>query len=149
MKKNKLESLKVFVYGTLQSGCVNHKVIPNGSIEAIQDASYYEGDLYMYTYGSFPCMVEGLGKVHGELITIKPEHAENTLERLDMLEGYYGPKAEFNFYTRKLIYVLTDEGDEECYAYFFTGKSDLTEKIEDGSFKNYIGGLQKWNQITN
>lgn len=130
---------KFFVYGTLMSGCSNHRVIPAESIEKIEPATISNMKLYSYRSGSFPCMVEGKNKVIGEIITIKEEHLQQALKMMDRLEGYYGPD-RVNFYNREQkIVSLWDGTPVLAYTYLFNNNDprELGKLIKDGDFRKW------------
>lgn len=129
-----------FVYGTLMEGCSNHCVIPSDSIENIVPAEIDNMNLYMYAGANFPCMIEGNGKVKGEVITIKESHLMSAIKMMDRLEGYHGPH-ERNFYDRVMKYIKLPNGERvECYVYLFNleNSNSIGTSIPDGDFKNYM-----------
>lgn len=131
---------KFFVYGTLMRGMCNHKILAQKAIENIEPAVVEGKDLYIHKCGIFPCMVEGTGKVFGEIITIKLEYLDTSIKLLDKLEGYYGPNNDKNLYHRILGHCKTlDDSLVECYMYLYnTKKEGLKELINGGDFKKYM-----------
>jgi len=105
-----MESIKVFVYGTLREKGSNHRLIK----PFLLDSRPYtvKGDLYDVC-GAYPALVldqEG-GNVIGELCTVQAE----ALERLDRLEGYFSPGNPSNLYDRVLF-----EGDDGEIFFVYT-----------------------------
>ena len=105
----------LFVYGTLLKGQRNYRrylaplePFAKGILDGFR----------MYDIGSFPGIVEGVGKIKGELYRIN----DIQLDRIDALEG------EGSLYIRKSVPVTTDQGDVEAYIYVYNHSvSDLRE----------------------
>lgn len=97
----------VFVYGTLMKGQSNHhRYLANSSY--IGDATLSSYDIY--DLGHYPGIVEGEGRVYGELYEINSDD----LKQMDILED------EGDLYLRKLVQVSLDNGecrDAWCYIY--------------------------------
>ncbi|MCW2278225.1 gamma-glutamylcyclotransferase family protein [Heliophilum fasciatum] len=129
---------KVFLYGTLRSGMINHSVIAP-FIETITKGEI-KGQLFHLSYG-YPALRQGNGKVKGELVQIKD--VANALIRLDDLEGYVEPPSKRNLYNRELVTVWTedDEMPHAAYAYFWANSSELDNLgtlIPDGDWPAYL-----------
>lgn len=74
---------KVFVYGTLKTGHYNHRVLKiGGTSKLLVDDAYITGK--MFDLGPYPVVTEGDRPVKGEVWLVD----DNTLERLDHLEGH-------------------------------------------------------------
>ncbi len=123
--------MKVFVYGTLKRGFyANHflseaRFLGEGIIEG------YE----MYDLGSFPAIVEGKGKVKGEVYEVD----RKTLNTLDFYEGVP------TLYKREMVEVLMANGQRvKAYAYIFKDKKYLKRypKVEEK------GGVYEWEPKT-
>lgn len=134
---------KFFVYGTLMRGMSNHKILIQEAIESIEPAVVENKDLYIHECGRFPCMLEGTGKVVGEIVTIKPEYLNISIKLLDRLEGYYGPNNDMNLYHRVKGYCKSSDGSLiKCYMYLYNPKREgLGDPINDGDFKKYMLGV--------
>ncbi|UDY80724.1 gamma-glutamylcyclotransferase [Geobacillus phage GR1] len=134
---------KFFVYGTLMSGMSNHNILIQEAIENIEPAIVEKKDLYIHECGRFPCMLEGTGKVLGEIITIKPEYLNISIKLLDRLEGYYGLDDDMNLYHRILSHCKAHDGSLiECYMYLYNHKrKGLGEPINDGDFRKHMVGV--------
>jgi len=118
-------SINVFVYGTLKRGHYNHCLLKNAKF--LGEATL-GGEFDMYSLGSFPALVpcdgEESPKIHGEVYEVD----EETLRRLDRLEGY--EEHGEGFYDRALfgtslgvdawVYFMHDV-PEDAY-YISTGK---------------------------
>ena len=95
---------KIFVYGTLMDGQVNHYLLK----DMPHRAAYAEG-LVLHDLGSYPAAVKGEGTVYGEVYEVDSE----TLERLDALES--SPE----LYHREAIrvhYGAGESGSAEVYV---------------------------------
>ena len=97
----------VFVYGTLKNGFANHSVMERSAGVLVGKATTIESSYLLTSLGTFPAMLDkGTYSIKGELYSL------SSLNLLDRLEGYP------NFYTRKLIAVITNNKIYECWAYF-------------------------------
>ncbi|EPD80492.1 MULTISPECIES: gamma-glutamylcyclotransferase family protein [unclassified Paenibacillus] len=120
--------VKVFVYGTLLSGCRNHLVVEPFVI------SFELGSVHghLYDVGSYPALViGGTDKVYGEWLTIKPEG----LSGMDHLEGYKGENDRGNYYDRVL--VRDSEKNIEGFVYSWPSSRGCPN-IPSGSWKEHI-----------
>jgi gamma-glutamylcyclotransferase (GGCT)/AIG2-like uncharacterized protein YtfP len=130
---------KFFVYGTLMTDCVNHKVIESEFIKKIEPAIIFDMELYIHPCGAFPCIIDGKGTVKGELITIKNIPLAYVTRMMDILEGYSEPNNPENLYERVVRLVETESGNVEfAYIYLYNNLNKLGDRIIDGNFKNYI-----------
>lgn len=128
---------KVFVYGTLMSGFTNHHVVSNyiSSVEAGE----IEGIIYHLPEG-YPAVIGGIGRVKGEVITLK--EVEEALKAMDLLEDYQ-EDGENNLYERVVVHVQTAGGSVEAFCYFWPeyNRKYLEEKgiyIESGSWGEFV-----------
>ena len=99
--KEELQKKLIFVYGTLKTGQPNHILLEN-SKKLHNDMI----DGRIYCLGNFPGLKQESGTVYGEIYEVD----DNTLEKLDRLEGHP------NFYTRQNI--ITQKGID-CQTYFY------------------------------
>lgn len=117
----------VFVYGTLLSGCGNHRVIARGERigEAVTDASFH-----MVSLGGFPGVIDGGEQViAGEVYRVD----DVTLAGLDQLEG------NGHFYTREERRVVTTAGEVfEAWIYLLPARYLDHEGIESGSWRTHV-----------
>lgn len=105
----------VFVYGTLKQGNRLNRALEHDTFICHTMTS---DSLYDLVGGSgFPFMLRSPSnpgyRVRGDLYDV----SEATLRRLDHIEGYDGPDARSNFYTRETILVKNGEVDEEAFVY--------------------------------
>lgn len=120
---------RVFVYGTLRQGEVNHSLLKQAKCLARQ--AWTNGVLYDTTCG-YPAMVrDNEERVYGEVYEI----SEDQLRRLDELEGYTGNQTE-DLYDRVIQTIFTDHGCYDAYVYIFEPtKASHLAKIDFGDWK--------------
>lgn len=95
---------RVFVYGTLKEGHLNHHVMQRfGTSKKLEVEAFIEG--IMYTLGVYPAVIEGRGAIKGEVWLVD----DKTLKLLDQLEDHP------DFYERKIVKLLGTE--ERVMAY--------------------------------
>lgn len=99
---------KVFVYGSLLSGMGNHGLLSDS--KKLGDTKSPEG-FDMLDLGYFPGIVKGEGKVMGEVYEVD----DNTLIRLNRLEGYREMAPESGLYNR--MEIDTEFGKAFVYVY--------------------------------
>ena len=116
--------MKVFVYGSLMRGGINHSVLEGPHTEFIATDITQRG-FTLYDLGAFPGMVEeGNGAVVGEIYEVCPF----ILSRLDILEGH--PQ----FYKRCSIKL---QSGVEVQTYILPGHHvDGCPVIKSGSWKH-------------
>ena len=119
-----LNSVKVFVYGTLKPGEINYDRYCVGKVVQEQPAIAY-GQLYHLSLG-YPGMILGDGQVQGFLLTF----ADSAIfDSLDELEDYNPNRPqEDNEYNREQItvYDLVGQSLGLAWVYFMT-----LEKVQD------------------
>ncbi|NNV05092.1 gamma-glutamylcyclotransferase [Geobacillus sp. C56-T2] len=109
-----METINVFVYGTLRIGGRNHRLIAN-YVQSVRKVTV-KGRLFHLPAG-YPAMVDGNGTVHGEMFELSDPEA--VLALLDQLEGYHGP-GELNHYERITVVATDADGNTyTCYAYVY------------------------------
>lgn len=104
----------VFFYGSLRSGHSNHHQLQRIDNVRLSAKTFIKGDVFDTHYG-FPCLMEGLGLVEGELYATNKQG----LQYLDWFEG--AP----DFYERRRV---TTSGGLEAWVYYGTG---VQESIKD------------------
>lgn len=128
--------LPVFVYGTLRSEFGNHRTFGASVKEILRaqlDGATMVANGIPYVYRT------PHGAVVGELITIDPPQYDETLQRLDQLEGYRGPNAH-NFYNREIVDVTTRNGETiKAYTYL-VDDSYLNDNqlVPTGDYADYV-----------
>jgi gamma-glutamylcyclotransferase (GGCT)/AIG2-like uncharacterized protein YtfP len=119
-----LNSVKVFVYGTLKPGEINYDRYCVGKVVQEKPAIAY-GQLYHLSLG-YPGMILGGGQVQGFLLTF----ADSAIfDSLDELEDYNPNRPqEDNEYNRQKIevYDLVGQSLGLAWVYFMT-----LEKVQD------------------
>ena len=116
-----IENLPVFVYGTLRHGHGNYRGILAGNTEREAEATI-DGAV-MTTNGGFPYVYfddEDGGTVYGELMWLRASNIDDTMRRLDRLEGYRADNPEFSLYLRVKVTVTVSETGEQVEAWMYT-----------------------------
>jgi len=106
-----MESIKVFVYGTLMPGEGRWNQLER-DVMGITRACV-TGELY--DLGSFPALcLDGKNVVSGYVVDLPID----MLAILDSLEGYRSCRSAENLYDRRNVFAKTPHGDTfSCYAY--------------------------------
>lgn len=120
----------VFVYGTLRKHDDNHALLAASPLLAEQ--GWVRGRLYDTGYGYPGLVLDGDGRVYGEVYRVTDE----VLARLDILEGYEGPDQE-NDYERLIKTIETDRGRMQAYVYVYNHLSPRMPEIDWGDWKVY------------
>lgn len=129
-------------------GLHNHSVMQEAGGRFIGKAVIYNKDLY--DVGGFPAIVDGDGKVYGEVYSISSKERTRTnwlgekvkvssIKILDRLEGYSPDRPEKqNMYLRKKAKVKLANGRELWVSYYYWNKSiEGLKKIENGDYRVY------------
>ena len=95
----------LFVYGSLKRSGQFHHLIQE-EIELLNDDCYTRGTLI--SLGKYPAMIDGIGKVRGELFSI----TDKGLSICNRIEGYKPGKYSFYYPVYKDVYEL----DGHCYV---------------------------------
>lgn len=126
MKKEPV--INVFVYGTLQTGESNHRVV-NSHIINVKPGRILGR---LYNTGHFPAVVldkQGY-EIEGEWLTIR----HTGLKETDRLEGYRG-SGERNFYDRVMVTDIYSK--VSGWVYVWKEPKGLPELV-NGSWKNRL-----------
>lgn len=89
----------LFVYGTLKRSGQFHHLIQE-EVEILNDDCYTRGTLI--SLGKYPAMIDGIGKVRGELFSI----TDKGLSICNQVEGYKPERHTLYYPVRKDIYEL-------------------------------------------
>lgn len=133
--------MNVFVYGTLLPGLRLHALLA-GSI--MVDHGFVE-DCKLYDLGDYPALVEGEGRVVGEIYDIP----ESILDYLDRVEGYDPKRPQYSLYIRRQVTVWGFAGEvfeAETYVYNdqIAGEAVL---ITDGDYRRYLTEVKPENPV--
>ena len=126
----------LFVYGTLLQGQPNHHLL-SGRIDRISPG-WIEG-AELYSLGSYPMLVEGHGRVVGELVYL-PDATEAYFAILDLLDRLEGVDDEDGLYRRVLMQVCTASG-EQTPAWVYAGHRESVlgrKQVEGGDWAAYV-----------
>lgn len=126
------ETILVAVYGTLRRGFHNYNAcLKDDDVEYMGE--YQTEPIYnMYSVGGFfPALTkDGYTSVTMEVFEVD----KNTLERLDLLEGYDAEYDRDNHYNREPI--ITPYGN--AFTYFYNQDTKSLRLILSGDWKEYI-----------
>ena len=138
-----MKEYNLFVYGSLRPNFFNFEKYLEGKTIDIKPAILKDMDLYHMPYKGYPAITKGTGIVVGEIISVK-DYSE-TVQAIDVMEGFLGENNPNNEYHKILLEVehLTSGEKEYCYTYFYNCDidKDFEEKrvfIEDGDWKKYM-----------
>ncbi|MFN4244622.1 MAG: gamma-glutamylcyclotransferase [Brevinematia bacterium] len=128
----------VFVFGTIRRSQPRHYLLGESNFVA---EGIIEGfDLY-YVNNMFPGIVEGNGKVFGEVY----ETDEKTLLKLDEAENVLKIKGrDFGLSKRVKLKVKTKDGRElDAWCYIFIQNIENSTKIESGDWVEFSKTLNR------
>lgn len=118
MEKEKLQTVNVFVYGTLKKGESREPALRQFAVKWVRAAIL---GFNIYDLGAFPAIdhSENGDQVFGELVEC--HNPDRVLEVLDNIEGYYGPGHERNLYNREVVTAiqLSDGVRVPAFTYVF------------------------------
>lgn len=118
----------VFVYGTLMRGESRWLQLEPWSTDEVLDG-HIKGRLYRL--GTYPGLrLDEEGTVHGELH--RCEDIENTLERLDTIEGHNEQNLGEGLYVRVPVSVQTLNGAVWAWTYVFNEVPDASTWMQEG-----------------
>jgi len=112
---------KILVYGTLRKGYALNGYLQSGTF--LGDV-VLEG-FQMYTNGSFPMIVEGDGKIRGELYQFDSVEGLKVLDRIE------------SAYTRSSVTTNLNGEKVDCETYIYDHSIYGLEKIEVGDWREY------------
>ena len=124
-------------------GFFNHEKVLKGKVVEVE-AGYILGTLYHLKQKGYPGFVKsGNGKVFGEILTITDY--EETLRKMDALEGFYGDFSCENEYNRMPLKIFEAGTKKELqldvYVYnqmAFNNHFDERILVENGCWKTYM-----------
>jgi gamma-glutamylcyclotransferase (GGCT)/AIG2-like uncharacterized protein YtfP len=111
-----METVKVFVYGTLMPGECNHQAYCDRQIEPPL-RSYVFGKMYHLSHCGYPGVCAGEDKVWGYCLTFPGDFC---LDALDQLEDYQpGRDPHLNDYERLWEQIFTPQGEPLTEAWLY------------------------------
>lgn len=123
-----------FVYGTLKQGQSNAYLL--APFVASVETATVNGRLY--DVGEFPALIEGQGRVHGQLVTLDDGSWAQVLAIVDRLEGFIEDDPDSSMYIRRLVTARTADKSVKAYAYFYNRRHpamlpiDRLQYLEEG-----------------
>jgi gamma-glutamylcyclotransferase (GGCT)/AIG2-like uncharacterized protein YtfP len=118
----------VFVYGTLRKNEPNHTFM--AGTELVSEQVSICGQLWDTGFGYPAVVLDQYSRVFGELYRVSVDQ----LQRLDRLEGYYGPTS-VNHYTRIKQTVYTVDQSYSAYVYGYLQPPAEGVRIDSGDWK--------------
>jgi gamma-glutamylcyclotransferase (GGCT)/AIG2-like uncharacterized protein YtfP len=114
----------IFVYGTLKRGGVRQRCWPHSPVR-IDEATIRAA---LYDLGPYPAIGRGDDLVAGEVWEIEAAHLEETLEALDVVEGFR--QSDDNLYVRRLVQCQLANGRQiTAWTYYFGDEAKLTSSL--------------------
>jgi gamma-glutamylcyclotransferase (GGCT)/AIG2-like uncharacterized protein YtfP len=136
---------QIFVYGSLRSGFESPAFEYISRYFRLVSASKVRGLLYdMGEYpAALPCAEDNF--LVGELYAIKdPEEFFWAIEQLDDYEGLNAePEEDCQSFRRELVEVITPNGVEMAWVYWFNGSIENKPIIASGNVLEYLHQQQK------
>lgn len=131
-----VDDYPLFVYGTLLRGQPNHHLF-EGRAERI-DSGWVEG-VELYSLGAFMMMVEGQGRVYGELVCLRSNAGvyAATLADLDRLEMVDGTEGLY----QRVVWTVHLVSGEDVLAWVYLGSWEWVIdrlRIESGDWILYL-----------
>ena len=122
--------MELFVYGTLMSGFSRSRKLLHSRFIGV---AYTKG--LLYDLGGFPGLVKGEGRVFGELYDVN----EQTLEVLDMIEGYEPSDLKNSLYVRKRVFTYNAPNKclrgKNAFCYVYNGSVVGEKLITHGDYR--------------
>lgn len=129
-----LETLPVFVYGTLRPGQKNYPGYLQGRTLRERKATVC-GRLYFLDDGGYPYLTSGRGSVFGELIELFPEQYEELLREIDKLEQYDPLDEKHSVYLRRKTEAILEDGERvTAWTYYWNCPKISGRRIRSGDF---------------
>lgn len=127
------DSNLLFVYGSLMRGMERADFLNATHKARFLSTAAAPGKLYHL--GAFPAMKEGSNgsMVRGELYELLDP--QTFFETLDLIEGYWPEQPERSLYVRKLIPVITPEGEKKAWAYLLNLPFENLKAIPSGDYR--------------
>ena len=122
----------IFVYGTLMKEESRHPTLSEYSIGEGRLAST---DGMLIDLDDYPGMLTGKeGTVYGEVYQI--DQMFPTLKTLDTIEGFYGYESTDSLFTRTIVQIKTEHGQEWAWTYAYNNHDEENvHVIESGNWK--------------
>lgn len=129
---------RLFVYGTLLRGLSRANAL---SRSLFLGHAEIQGDLY--DLGHYPGLVDGVGRVLGELVEVDA----GTLTMLDEIEGYDPQFPEQSLYRRETreVTCLNDGCMTDAEVYLYNEEMAASQRISHGDYRNHVALQQSQN----
>lgn len=125
-----LDTVKVFVYGTLKEGRALASSFDEYRVNVKKATT--TGNMY-HLYGYPGVIFGGNNIIKGELHEyVQPK---DVIRSMDRIEGYVKKGDPFNLYNRIKRTVTTEDGEKvECYTYEYNHSVEDKELVESGEW---------------
>ncbi|TYS82769.1 gamma-glutamylcyclotransferase [Rossellomorea aquimaris] len=130
-----METMKLFVYGSLRKNQKYHYYLEKSSL--VSEQAWMKGELYDTGEG-YPALKEGIERVFGEIYEINPA----VLANIDELEDYKENR-DHNLYLRQSASAQTDKGPVDVIYYTGFQSSLFQEHIASGDWTLHTFMQQK------
>jgi gamma-glutamylcyclotransferase (GGCT)/AIG2-like uncharacterized protein YtfP len=137
-KINELKPILFAAMGTLKRGGSNSHLLSSSHFLSVGSTEPVYG---MKSLGGFPSLIVGDMSVRVDVFTITPE----TLHRLDGLEGYREDSPQHSFFTREIIKVTLESGEEVEAWIYYVANPDTIANSPDYTITDEYGRLS-WDQ---
>lgn len=133
---------RVFVYGTLRQKQRNHARFLSGS-RYVGPAYTMSRDFEMFENPYFPVVMEGIGENSGHIKGEVYEVSDETLQRIDALEGYFHSNYPRNLYEREVVPLWCHDGKhvKEMVAMMYIRRRAM-EGLQSYTKRNAAGHLE-------
>jgi gamma-glutamylcyclotransferase (GGCT)/AIG2-like uncharacterized protein YtfP len=127
------EQYPLFVYGTLLTGERAHSLMA-GSLDRIAPATLPNATLY--NLGAYPILVDGAGRVSGEICWLRQDAYTGMLESLD---GYEGPQYARKLRTVHIANFISAGEEESVLAWVYLGRKTPADsaQVPDGDWRKH------------
>ncbi|GHU72672.1 gamma-glutamylcyclotransferase [Spirochaetia bacterium] len=145
--KEEIFPQRMFVYGTLMEGFYNYDKSLRGRVLS-RTSARVQGALYHQSLKGYPAMVDGEGRVRGELLEV--EDFDRMLEICDKIENFFGEGRQDNEYERRATEVEVPADEKPglfkpilAWVYWYA-RSDLgkpsnpAEKVPSGDWREFM-----------
>jgi gamma-glutamylcyclotransferase (GGCT)/AIG2-like uncharacterized protein YtfP len=126
---------KLFVYGTLRNGSIQHYVPQVAAYIQFISNGFVYGKLF--DAGEYPAAIKHNEiKLYGELLEIVPDKLDKVLMVLDKYEDFNVQSPEQSLFIRAITEVFTDD-NQQCSAniYWYNNNTESLKVIEGGIYR--------------
>lgn len=140
-----MKGINLFAYGSLREGFFNYNKYLDGKVIEKKDAKLEGMKLHHLPYKGYPALTFGEDTVYGEIMVLRAEHYEDTMNAMDKLEGFISEHNPDNEYHKVILEVenLHTNEKEKCFVYLYNQDHDpLFDNsaiyLPHGNWKEYM-----------